>query len=84
MYSVAISSDGQRIASGSMDKTLKVWDTATGQALLTLKGHSDSVTSVALSGDGRHLVSGSRDGTMKVWDLQQCQGGEGSVGTGSD
>ena len=67
VYSVALSPDGQRLVSGSMDKTLKVWDTGTGQAQLTLKGHTDSVTSVAISADGRRLVSGSRDGTVKVW-----------------
>ena len=40
--SVAFSPDGKRIVSGSNDKTLKVWDAATGQEMLTLKGHTDS------------------------------------------
>ena len=65
--SVAYSPDGKRIVSGSSDKTLKVWDAATGQDLLTLKGHTNSVTSVCSSPDGRRIVSASADKTVKVW-----------------
>ena len=43
MTSVAFSPDGKRIASGSEDKTVKVWDAATGQEILTLKGHTSDV-----------------------------------------
>jgi WD40 repeat protein len=47
---------------------VKVWDAQTGQELLTLKGHTNLVTSVAFSPDGQRLVSGSADDTVKVWD----------------
>jgi WD40 repeat protein len=43
-----------------------VWDAATGQETLTLKGHTDSVSSVAFSPDGKRLASGSWDQTVKV------------------
>ncbi|GKT48338.1 vegetative incompatibility protein HET-E-1 [Colletotrichum spaethianum] len=66
--SVAFSSDGQRLASGSDDHTVKVWDTATGACLQTFEGHSSRVTSVAFSSDGQRLASGSGDYTVKVWD----------------
>jgi WD40 repeat protein len=66
--SVAVSADGQRIVSGSWDKTVKVWDGQTGQDLLTLQGHTGPVTSVAFSADGRRIVSGGEDRTVKVWD----------------
>ena len=49
VYSVAFSPDGQKIVSGSDDKTVRVWDTATGSLLQTLKGHPHPVTSIAAS-----------------------------------
>ena len=52
---------------------MKVWDADKGQELLTLKGHTDRVTSVAFSPDGKRIVSGSDDKTVKVWDARQGQ-----------
>ncbi|GLA13524.1 hypothetical protein AnigIFM62618_010513 [Aspergillus niger] len=68
VYSVAFSGNGQLLASGSRDKTIKLWDVATGALKHTLEGHSDWVHSVAFSGNGQLLVSGSRDKTIKLWD----------------
>ncbi|CAK7207179.1 hypothetical protein SEUCBS139899_009987 [Sporothrix eucalyptigena] len=62
------SPDGTQLASGSYDKTVKLWDTASGECTQTLKGHSQYVTSVVFSPDGTQLASGSYDETVKLWD----------------
>src|SRR5205814_2140738 len=66
----AISADGSVIASGSSDKTLKLWDARTGAELRTLAGHSGSVMGCAISADGSIIVSASSDNTLKLWDAR--------------
>ncbi|KAL7925830.1 WD40-repeat-containing domain protein [Trichoderma austrokoningii] len=70
VYSVAISSDGRYLASGSRDKTIKIWDVTTGKERQTLKGHKGSITSLAFTPDGHFLASGSEDKTIKIWDKE--------------
>jgi WD40 repeat protein/serine/threonine protein kinase len=67
--SVQVSADGRFVLSGSEDRTLKLWEAATGRCLHTLEGHTGSVYSVCLSKDGRYAVSGSGDKSVKLWDL---------------
>ena len=68
IFHVAFSPDGKSLAAGSMGKTIKLWDIATGKELHTLKGHSRYVSSVAFAPDGKSLASASPDKTIKLWD----------------
>ncbi|KAK0710685.1 beta transducin-like protein HET-E4s [Lasiosphaeris hirsuta] len=85
VQSVTFSSDSQRLASGSGDGTIKIWDAASGQCLQTLEGHGHWVQSVAFSPDSQRLTSGSGDRTIKIWDavsgqcLQTLEGHSDSV-----
>ena len=70
VFSVAFSPDGKRVASGSGDKTIRIWDTATGKLVTgPLKGHTGWVFSVSFSPDGKRIVSGSGDKTIRIWDI---------------
>ncbi|KAI9035476.1 NACHT and WD40 domain protein [Aspergillus affinis] len=67
VQAVAFSSDGRTIASGSTDKTIKLWNAETGEQRRTLEGHSNLIWAVAFSPDGRTIASGSNDKTIKLW-----------------
>ena len=62
--------DGRWVVSASADRTLKVWDLASGQEVITLHGHAARVRAYAVTPDGRRVVSASEDQTLKVWDLE--------------
>ncbi|KAI0029068.1 WD40-repeat-containing domain protein, partial [Vararia minispora EC-137] len=66
--SLAFSPDGSLIASGSDDRTIRVWNVKTGELIAgPLRGHRELVTSVAFSPDGRCIASTSKDGIMHLW-----------------
>ena len=66
---VAFSSDGTRLATSSLDRKAIVWDTVTGQPLITLAGHTGAVGGVAFSPNGAHLATAGDDGTARIWNI---------------
>jgi WD40 repeat protein len=80
----AVSPDGTRIAGALQDRTVRVWDAATGRVLAVLRGHSDLVMDVAFSPDGTLLASSSYDKTVRIWQpgtnrVRVLRGHSGSV-----
>jgi WD40 repeat protein/serine/threonine protein kinase len=82
---VAFSPDDRLLASGSADKTVKLWSTISGQEVMTLRGHRDRVTTVAFSRDGLLVASAGADKNVMLWEvatgrlLQKFEGHAGTV-----
>jgi WD40 repeat protein len=73
VMAVAFSPDGRRLASASVDKTIRLWDRVGGQERACLRGHDDRVWSVAFSPNGRRLASASADKSVRLWDADSGQ-----------
>ena len=68
---VAWTPDGKSIVSGSQDKSVRVWDAATGREVRRFDGHALQVADVAVSPDGKLVASAGGDKTVRVWDLEK-------------
>jgi len=70
IYMIALSPNGEVLASGSDDKTIKIWDVEDGKEIITLTGHTNSIYGVTFSPDGKLLASCSQDKTIKIWRMK--------------
>ncbi|KAK7570369.1 hypothetical protein V3481_019549 [Fusarium oxysporum f. sp. vasinfectum] len=68
--SVVFSHDSSTVASGSHDKTIRIWDAKTGRCKYVLEGHSSCINSVVFSDDSTLAASGSDYGTVRIWDVK--------------
>jgi WD40 repeat protein len=95
VYAVAYTPDGKFVLTGSFDKSLKIWDAATGKEVKTFAGttgHQNLVLAVAINPEGTLFASGSSDNTARVWDFPtsaplralECKDGVLSVALSAD
>jgi WD40 repeat protein len=68
VYDLAFSPDSTRLASAGQDRSVRLWDVATGTQVAQMDGHTDRVTVVAWSPTGNILASGGADGSLRLWD----------------
>jgi len=67
--SVSFSPDGEILASGSLNHTVKLWSVSKHQVIATLEGHTGSIKSVSFSPDGEMLAVGTSIGRIKLWSV---------------
>jgi hypothetical protein len=74
LYAVAYSPDGKWLATGSADRSVKLWDTATEKRRYSLSGHNDIVYGLAFAPDSKTLASASADKTVRIWEIGADEG----------
>jgi WD40 repeat protein len=70
---LSYSPDGQRLATAGADGTARIWDSAMGDELLVLEGHTGGLTRVVYSSNGRYLASGGEDANVRIWSAETGQ-----------
>ncbi|HEX6892187.1 MAG TPA: caspase family protein [Chryseolinea sp.] len=66
---VANSPDSNYLATGSRDKSVKIWERSTGREIRSLLGHEATVTSIEFTSDGKYLISGGNDKAIRIWEV---------------
>jgi len=67
---ISFSPDGKIIATGSKDRTIKLWDTSNGNLISTCIGHKEEINLIAFSPDGKSIASTSADWKIRIWNVQ--------------
>jgi len=70
---LSIAPDGNALASGSKDKSVRLWNLASGECRLVVRGHEGPVQAVAFSPDGSHLATTAMDKTVRIWSVADGQ-----------
>jgi len=81
-FTIALSPNGETVASGSRHGMVKLWNIETRKVIARWNGHTEHVWSVCWSRDGGRVVSGSYDGTARVWDVERGETVLGPITTG--
>ena len=68
VYAAVMNSDGTMLVTGGADRTVRIWNAATGQQRFSMSGHTAPVHAVAMSPDGSLIVSSAADKTVRLWD----------------
>lgn len=68
---LVFSSDSKKLATGSWDSAVVLWDVVSGKALKRFHGHTAQIYSVSFHPQGKILASGGRDGTVKIWNADR-------------
>jgi WD40 repeat protein/serine/threonine protein kinase len=71
VFTVAFSPDGRYLAGAGIDRTIRVWDSNTGEECFVLRGHLDAIESVTFSPDGKRIATASADGTIRLWEARR-------------
>lgn len=69
VIAVAVSPDSNYVATGSRDKSAKLWELSTGREVRSFLGHETTVNSLDFSADGKYLITGSSDHSARVWEV---------------
>lgn len=68
---ITFTADSRWVISGSYDKSVRIWDTETGQYQVILRGHRDAVTGVSASPEGDYIATAGRDNRLIIWSLEE-------------
>jgi RNA polymerase sigma factor (sigma-70 family) len=74
VHTVAVSPDGKTVAAGDSDRTIHLWQAATGRELSPVVGHQGAVSAIAFSPDSKILASAGYDGALRLWDVATGSG----------
>ena len=80
---LAASLDGKVLVTGSKDKTVRVWEVASGKQTWSFQGHLGWVTAVAIRPDGKQIASGGEDGSVRLWPLAEADEHRAAIDAGA-